>query len=85
MHCFGGRAPARVQIKRLLVFIGIEHLIHISDGKRREQRDGLRRGPQRERSSGDHPENSQPEHPCGSLSSVLMYQNDGKLLNWFPL
>lgn len=37
MHCFGGGAPACVQIKWLLIFIGIKNLIHISkekEGKR---------------------------------------------------
>lgn len=33
MQCFGGGAPARVQVKRLLIFIGIQDLIHISKGK----------------------------------------------------
>lgn len=33
MQRFGGGAPARVQVKRLLVFIGIQNLIHISKGK----------------------------------------------------
>lgn len=36
MHCFRRGAPARVQIKRLFVFVGIKNLIHISKGKRRK-------------------------------------------------
>lgn len=36
MHCFGGGAPARVQVKWLLIFIGIQNLIHISKGKEKE-------------------------------------------------
>lgn len=33
VHGFGRGAPARVQIKRLLVFIGFQNLIHVSEGK----------------------------------------------------
>lgn len=36
MHGFGRGAPACVQVKRLLVFIGIKDLIHVSKGKRRK-------------------------------------------------
>ena len=33
MHCFGGGAPACVQVEWLLIFIGIQNLIHISVGE----------------------------------------------------
>lgn len=36
MHCFRRGAPACIQIKWLLVFIGIKNLVHISKGKRRK-------------------------------------------------
>jgi hypothetical protein len=36
MHCFRRWAPACVQIKWFLIFIGIENLIHIPNGKKRK-------------------------------------------------
>ena len=37
VHCFRRGAPARVQIKWFLIFIGIKNLMHVSKGKRRKE------------------------------------------------
>lgn len=45
MHGFGRGAPARVQVEWLLVFIGIENLIHVSKKEKRKWCDLLREEP----------------------------------------
>ena len=37
MHGFRRGAPARVEIERLLVFIGIQNLMHVSTGQRGQE------------------------------------------------